>query len=255
MPDTAMLPPAHNRSILGMVRALIFIVAMYGLLAVMGLACAIPSWLSRTWALVPIKGYCRAVLWLLRVIVGTKVEYRGDIPQQGCIVASKHQAFLDIIMLTAILPRPSFVMKESIKYIPVLNIYAERLGCIPINRNTGSTALKSILVEAERTKNLGRQVIIFPQGTRTAPGDDRPYKFGVIRLYQQLGQPIAMVALNSGWFWPRTGTRRSPGTTVVEFLGQIEPNRQTDGLLDEVSATIETGSNALAVEAAEQVSR
>ncbi|MEM7059927.1 MAG: lysophospholipid acyltransferase family protein [Pseudomonadota bacterium] len=232
---------------------MIFLTLMYGLLVVMGLACAIPSWLSRKWAMYPIKGYCNAVIWMLRVIVGTKLEVRGDVPNEGCIVASKHQAFLDIILLTAILPQPSFVMKKSIKYIPVLNIYAERLGCIPIDRSAGASAMKLILAEAERTKSYGRQVILFPQGTRTLPNQERPYKFGVVRLYRQLERPIVLTALNSGWFWSKSGIRRNAGTTVVEFLGQIPPGRTSDGLLDEIRDRIEAGSDALAEEAYQQL--
>lgn len=248
-----MTPPAHNRTFLAACRAVLFIVLMYGLLLVMGLICAIPSWLGRGIAIYPIKWYCRIVLWMLRVIVGTRYEVRGQIPNEGCIVASKHQAFLDIILLTAILPKPSFVMKKSIKYVPVLNIYAERLGCIAIDRSAGSTALKSILDEAERTKELGRQVILFPQGTRTLPNEDRPYKFGIVKLYQQLGQPIVLTTLNTGWFWAKTGTRRDPGVTVVEFLDRIPADGPTVGLLEQISAKIEAGSDALAKEASEQL--
>lgn len=249
-----MEPPRRNRNFLATCRAVIFLTLMYGLLVVMGLLCAIPSWLSRKIAMYPIKGYCYAVLWMLRVIVGTRLEVRGEVPDEGCIVASKHQAFLDIILLTAILPRPSFVMKKSIKYIPVLNIYAERLGCIPIDRSAGSSAMRLILKEAERTKELGRQIILFPQGTRTMPNEVRPYKIGAIRLYQQLERPIILTALNSGWFWSRSGIRRDPGVTVVEFLERIPAGRPTEGLLDEVRDKIEAGSDVLAREAYQQLS-
>ena len=248
-----MVPGSGNRNVFAACRAVLFIVLMYGLLLVMGLICAIPSWLGRGIAIYPIKWYCNIVLLMLRVIVGTRYEVRGEIPSEGCIVASKHQAFLDIILLTAILPKPSFVMKKSIKYVPVLNIYAERLGCIAIDRSSGSEAMKSILTEAERTKDLGRQVILFPQGTRTLPTEDRSYKFGVVKLYQQLGQPIILTALNTGWFWAKTGIRRDPGTVVVEFLDRIPAGRPTSGLLDEIRDKIEAGSNALAEQAYQQI--
>lgn len=249
-----MQPPSKNKSFGATCRAVIFLTLMYGLLIVMGLLCAIPSWLSRKWAMYPIKGYCNAVLWMLRKIVGTKLEVRGEVPNEGCIVASKHQAFLDIILLTAILPQPSFVMKKSIKYIPVLNIYAERLGCIPIDRSAGASAMKLILEEAERTKGLGRQVILFPQGTRTLPNEQKPFKFGVVRLYKQLERPIVLTALNSGWYWSKSGIRRHAGTTVVEFLGRIEPGRPDNEVLQEIQTRIEEGSDALAREAFEELS-
>ena len=234
-------------------RAVTFIVGMYGLLFFMGLACAIPSWASKRWALFFIKSYCRIVLGVLRVIVGTRVEIRGQVPDQPCIVAAKHQAFLDILILTLTLPRPCFVMKKSIRWVPVLNIYAERLGNIPIDRSAGRSAMAAILDGAEKGRGEGRQLIIFPQGTRVRPGVQAPYKPGVLRLYQQMGQPIVTAALNTGWFWPRTGTRRTPGTAILDFTGQIAPGQPTRGLMTVLTEQIEQGSDRLAAEAAAEL--
>ena len=231
-------------------RGLVFVVLMYGLLAVMGTICLIPSWLSRDWALFYAKTYCRWVLWLLRVVCGTRVEIRGTPPHGPCIVAAKHQAFLDILVLVIQLPRPAFVMKRSLKWVPFIGVYAERLGCIAIDRSAGHDAVRSML-EGAGQQAAGRQIVIFPQGTRVAPGVEAPYRPGVLRLYQQLAQPIALVALNTGWFWPRTGLRRSPGTVVVEFLGEIPPGRDTRVLIDEIAGRIETASDRLAEETAD----
>ena len=241
-------PPEGLGGPVGALRGLIFIAGMYGLLLVMGLLCLIPSLISRKGSIVFIHAYCQAVLWMLRVIVGTRVEYRGEIPQGPCIVASKHQSFLDIIALTRVLPRPAFVMKKSIRYVPVLGAYAERLGSIPIDRSAGKEALATLLKGAMEQAR-GRQIIIYPQGTRVRPGVDAPYRHGVVRLYEATAAPMVLVALNTGWFWPRTGIRRTPGTVVVEFLGEIPAGRGTEGLLDEVAARIEAGSDRLAREA------
>lgn len=251
---TRPVPPDGPRSVLEAVRGVLFIVVMYGLLLVMGLVLAIPAWLSRRWALFIIRNWCRMILWLLWVIAGTRLRVVGPVPQGGCIVASKHQSFLDILMLTATLPRPCFVMKKSIRWVPVLNIYAERLGNIPIDRNAKGQAMRSILDGAERSRDLDRQVIIFPQGTRAHPTATLPYRFGVVRLSEQLQQPIALAALNSGWFWPRTGIRRSPGVVTLQFLGEIPHGRPRETVLDEIATRIETASDALAEDAARQVS-
>ena len=231
---------------------MLFIAVMYGLLAVMGLICLVPSWLSQRWALYCIKTYCRWILWLLGALVGTRVEIRGEIPQGPCIIASKHQAFLDVLLLVHALPRPSFVMKKSLRWAPMINVYAERLGSIAIDRSAGGEAVRSMLEGASR-QAAGRQIIIFPQGTRVPPGKDVPYRPGVLRLYQQLGQPIALVALNTGWFWPRTGLRRTPGTAVLQFLGEIPPGRDTATMMDEIAARIEEASDRLAQEAADEI--
>lgn len=236
---------------LAALRSLTFIGLMYGLLVVMGLACLIPSKFSRRWAMVFIRAYCSAVIWMLRVIVGTRVEVRGNIPRGPCIVASKHQSFLDVIVLTRVLPRPAFVMKKSLRWAPVLGVYAERLGSIAIDRGAGGEAVRTML-EGAGKQAAGRQIIIFPQGTRVRPGVNVPWRPGVLRLYQTLDQPMVLVALNTGWFWPRTGLRRTPGTAVLEFLGSIRAGRPTDSLLDEMAETIDLASDRLGDEAARQ---
>ena len=185
-------PPQGLGGPLAAMRSVTFIVLMYGLLVVMGIGCLIPSWISRNCALTCIRSYCRAVLWMLRVIVGTRVEVHGTIPDGPCIVASKHQSFLDVIVLAGILPRPAFVMKKSLRWAPVIGIYAARLGSIPIDRKAGSQAVRTMLDGAER-RAAGRQIIIFPQGTRVRPDAKVPWRGGVVRLYQALQQPIVLV--------------------------------------------------------------
>ena len=100
---------------------------------------------------------------------------------------------------------------------------------------------------------LGIDLLIFPQGTRVHPCADPPYRKGAIRLYEQTGNPLVLVALNTGWFWPRTGLRRTPGTAVLEFLGEIPAGRDTTSLLDEISGRIEAASDRLAKEAADEI--
>lgn len=237
--------PDRHGGVLRWIRAVIFIAAMYLLLLFMGLACLIPSKMSRNWSMIFIHAYCDAVMWMLRVIVGTRVEVRGTVPDQPCIVASKHQSFLDIIILTRALPKPAFVMKKSLRWTPVLGVYAERLGSIAIDRSSGGQAVQAMLKGASQ-QAAGRQIIIFPQGTRLHPAKELPYRPGVLKLYHQLQQPIQMVALNTGWFWPRTGLRRTPGVVVVEFLGTIPAGGQPD--VAAFAEPIEAASQRLAVE-------
>ena len=245
-----MTPPQGLGGPVRAVRGLIFIALMYLLLLFMGLACMIPSWLSRRWAMVFIHAYCDAVMWMLRVIVGTRCEVRGELPSGPCLIAAKHQSFLDIIILTRALPQPAFVMKKSIRYVPVLGVYAERLGSIPIDRSDGGKAMRAML-QGAGAQAAGRQLIIFVQGTRVPPGADVPYRAGVLKLRQQTGLPVHLVALNTGWFWPRTGIRRTPGTAVVEFVGIIPPGGGLD--IAAISGPIEAASERLAEAASAEV--
>ena len=225
---------------------------MYALMVAMGILCLIPSLISRDWAIGFVHTYCAAAIWMLRVIVGTRVEVRGDVPTGPCIVAAKHQSFLDIIVLARVLPRPSFVMKKSLRWAPVVGLYAERLGSIAIDRSAGRVAVQTMLDGAIR-QAAGRQIIIFPQGTRVAPTVDVPYRPGVVRLYEQLGVPVVLAALNTGWFWPRHGIRRTPGLVVVEFLETIGPGEPTKKMLGQIAKTIETASDRLADDAVEEL--
>ncbi|MEM1162365.1 MAG: lysophospholipid acyltransferase family protein [Pseudomonadota bacterium] len=243
-------PPESLGGPLQAIRGLLFIALMYLLLLVMGLLCLIPSKISRNWAMVFIHAYCDAVMWMLRIIVGTRCEVRGTPPNGACLVASKHQSFLDIIILTRALPRPAFVMKKSIRWVPVLGVYAERLGSIPIDRSDGGQAMKAMIAGAG-AQAQGRQLIVFAQGTRVPPGVDAPFRPGVLRLREKTGLPITLAALNTGWFWPRVGIRRTPGTAVVEFLTQIDASGKLT--IDEVAAPIEAASKRLADEAAAEI--
>lgn len=245
-------PPSRPAGPLDALRGATYVLLLYSLMLVMGIVCFVPSMLSRRWAVASMKAYCKASLWSLRLVAGTRIEIRGAIPSGPCIVASKHQSFLDILMLTRVLPWPAFVMKKSIRWVPVLGVYAKRLGSIPIDRQAGREATRSLLRGA-RDQAADRQLIIFPQGTRVPPGVDERWRTGVVRLYEQTGHPLVLVALNTGWFWPRKGIRRSRGTALMEFIETIPPGRPTDGLLEEIADKIDAASDRLAEEAAQEL--
>ncbi len=249
-PRGAELPPPGNRSASEAVRALAFIIAMYALLLGMGLVALPGSALSRRAARGWAKRYCRTVRHMLWAFCRIRCEIRGPVPDFPCIVASKHQSFLDVLMLIEALPVPRFVMKRSLLWVPVIGFFARRLGCVPIDRSAGGEAVRAMLDGvAARAEDRG-QVIIFPQGTRVAPGARVAFRGGVLKLYDAFGLPIVIAAANTGWVWPRTGTRRTPGTAVLEFLETVPPGASTQGLLRHVETVMETASDRLADEAA-----
>ncbi|RIY00007.1 1-acyl-sn-glycerol-3-phosphate acyltransferase [Aureimonas flava] len=184
---------------------------------------------ARRWRIV--KGWARNSLWLLRTVAGTgsRVEDAAMMPAGSCIVAAKHQSFWDVIALLLVVERPAFILKKELMGIPVFGWYARTMGMIPVDRSRRAAVLPSLLAGARKAVSEGRQIVIYPEGTRSAPGTAPNYRPGIHFLYAELGIPAVPVALNSGLFWPRQAVRREPGTIRAQFLEPIPPglNRET----------------------------
>ena len=203
-----------------LVRSMIFNVMIYVMMAVLAIVYFIPAMLSRDWAFAACRAWCRYVRWSLRTIVGLDTEVRGTPPTGEVMIGAKHQSFLDIILIFESVPRGRFIMKRELLYAPFLGQYAWRIGAVPVNR--GAAIAKMMEDVKAGTKEPG-QLIIYPQGTRVAPEDKKPYKVGTGVLYDQLGQPCVPVSTNVGYFWPKRGFLRKPGVAVIEFHEPIAP--------------------------------
>ncbi len=155
-------------------------------------------------------------------MVGLKSEVRGEVPTDEVLLASKHQSFFDIIIIVSVVPRPKFIMKKEIKWAPIVGYYAQRIGCIAVDRGKRSLAIKQMVADVKSGTQLPGQLIIFPQGTRVAAGAAKPYKIGTGVLYRETGQDCVPAATNVGVFWKRHGIMRNPGLAVVEFLPRIK---------------------------------
>lgn len=190
------------------------------------------------------------MLWAARLHMRVRCEVRGDIPRGDCIVASKHQCFFDILALAHALPQRNFIMKREVMRVPVMGWYAYKVGCIPIDRARGRDAMREISARInERLAGDGLgQLIIYPEGTRTRPGERRPYKQGVGTIRAATGLPVIPVAVNTGLFWPRKGWGIRPGRAVIEFLPAITADRPGD-LMEMLQSGIEDGSDRLMAEA------
>ena len=193
----------------------------------------------------------RFELWLLEVIVGTKLEVRGreKLPNGACLVAAKHQSAWETFALIPLFRDPALLMKRELFWIPFHGWFSHKFEMIPVDRDKGPAALRRMLREAKARIADGREIIIFPEGTRRAPGAPPDYKTGVILLYDALGVPCVPVALNSGLFWPRRSLTRRPGTIVVEFLDPIPPGLPKAEFLKRLTESIENASNRLLAEA------
>ncbi len=230
-------------------RSFVFIVQMYIAMAAVALAFAPFAAFRREMALKACHTYCRYVRWTAEWMVGLHVDIRGEIPDYAALIAAKHQSFFDIILIFGALPNPRFVMKKQLMRTPFLGWYAKWLGCIPVDRGKGGAAVRDMLARVEQGREIAGQIIIYPQGTRVAPGVSKPYKIGSAVLYGQLGEPCVPVATNVGLFWPKRSMLRKQGTAVVEFLQPIRPGEDLRDFLTTLEQVVETRSNALMADA------
>ena len=191
--------------------------------------------------------WASSVLALLKAIVGLDHEVRGSdrIPRNGCIVAMKHQSTWETLILPIVLDDPAIVLKRELLFVPFFGWYAARAGSIAIDRRAGAGALRRMLAKARRVAATGRPIVIFPEGTRVAPGEHRPYHPGVAALYQTQALPLVPAAVNSGLYWRRRSFTKRPGRIVLEFLDPIPPGWPRDRLMAELERRIETATGAL----------
>jgi len=207
-----------------MIRSLLFTGAFYFATALF-LLFGLPLLLApRSWAMAGLRAHARTVTWLMKWIVGTEIEVRGreNLPDGAYLVAAKHQSAWDTIALILLFPDPALVMKAELLKIPVYGWFCAKFGMIPIRRETGPSALRHMLKEARSRAASGRQIFVFPEGTRRHPGAPPAYKPGILLIYDALKLPCVPISLNSGHFWPRDSIMRRPGTIIVE-IGEALP--------------------------------
>ena len=194
-----------------------------------------------------VKLWARTVLFGLRRIAGVKVDFRGleNRPSGAALVASKHQGMLDIVALLAVLPDACFVMKKELMPLPFFGWFAWKTGMIAVDRAGHARALKDMTRQARARLSQGRQIVIFPEGTRNDPGVPGDYKPGVAAIYRDLEGPCWPVATNSGLHWPAHGFRRRPGVAVFEFLEPIPAGMKRGAMMALLESRIETASLAL----------
>ncbi|WP_333818054.1 lysophospholipid acyltransferase family protein, partial [Tabrizicola sp.] len=165
------------------------------------------------------------------------------------LIAAKHQSFLDIILIFNAVPAGKFIMKRELMFAPFLGQYALRIGCVPVDRGKRGAAIARMKADVAAGAAEPGQLIIYPQGTRVAPGATKSYKVGTGLLYEQLAQPCYPVAANVGVFWPKRGILRKPGLAVVEFLAPIAPGLPVAEFMTRLESEVETHSNRLMAEA------
>ena len=230
-----------------MARSLIFFVVFYVNTAVFLIAGSPLLLGPRRWAMAGLAAHARASIWWMRVICGTRVEVRGreNLPEGAAIIASKHQSAWDTFGLIPLTRDPAMIMKQELLSLPLYGWFSRKFEMIPVRRDLGPTALRQMAREAAKRAAQGRDIVIFPEGTRRPSGAPPAYRPGIILLYEALGIPCVPVALNSGYFWPRRSIMRRPGTIVVEFLPAIPPGLPRAEFMALLQDRIETATARL----------
>lgn len=240
------MPVKQRPKILQVVGSVLFTLYIYVSILVFGVIFLPVCLVSRSGTYAVMKFYSLVLFRVLRFLCNIHVEIRGTPPTQTVLVASKHQSFLDVMMLMVALPRCKFIMKRELLFAPLFGLYAWRIGTIPVRRNSKAKQIPSLVeaVQKSITHDPG-QVVIYPEGTRVKPGQKRPYKRGVSILYDTLRLSCVPVATNVGCFWGKNQLIKKQGVAVLSFLQPIPPGVPAKQFLLELETKIENASDEL----------
>ncbi|MDB9960151.1 1-acyl-sn-glycerol-3-phosphate acyltransferase [Amylibacter sp.] len=228
--------------------SIIFIFSMYLSMTLFAVLGAIPALVSRKATYWVVRNFAGSVVFLARIICGLKVELRGQIPTGNVVIASKHQSFFDVILHAYYLKNVNFVMKQELTYFPIIGFYGKRLGVAPVRRGGKGKAVSQMLSGLERNDG-DTQLVIYPQGTRVAPGKVMPYKVGAAVVCQRMNRKCILAATNVGMYWPKHSLLRKRGTVILEYLDEVPSGLKTKSFVRYIEENIENASNALIEEA------
>jgi len=236
-----------GQKIMIMARSLLYH-ALYGIWAFLMSFAFLPSLILPFWASDFIaRFWTRSVYWLLRVICGLtyRIEGMDVIPEGPVIVASKHQSAWDTLLFPYKLKKSATILKRELFWLPFFGWYAKNYGAIGIDRRGGASTIRQMIKDAQKAISTGRSIIIFPEGTRTTPGEKSFYHGGVAALYSQLKLPVVPVALNSGLYWPRRRLVRRPGVITLRFLSPIPSGLSRQEFMARLESEIETAQKEI----------
>lgn len=230
-----------------LIRSILFNVVFY--VSTAGwLIAALPTFLLPYRAIVAVaKAWGRYNLFLLRTICGLKSDFRGleKIPPGPLLIAAKHQSAWETFALLWLFDDPTFILKRELQWIPVFGWLTIKGRMIPVNRAPRIANFNAMMQRAQTELAAGRQLVIFPEGTRRPAGAEPSYKYGIARLYAGANVPVLPIALNSGLFWRRRSMLRLPGTIVVQVLDPIPPGLDEEAFMARLQSDIETATARL----------
>ena len=226
---------------------IIIAIIIYALLGFMGMLLFPYASRSKEKCLKVIRLYCDVVFWILKKFFNIKILVKGSVPDNSAsIVCSKHQSFLDVLILLNVLPEPKFIMKSELSWVPILSTYARKIGCVNVKRNDKSRswhALKQAITKEAR--NQSGQLVIYPEGTRTIPGQKVEYKKGVLVLFSSLNRPLYLVSTNAGIVWSKSGKFKENSNASINFIEKINYSKKGNHNLNYIKSKIEEDSQKL----------
>lgn len=184
-------------------------------------------------------------IFLSRVICGVDYKVYGSenlLKSGNYIIASKHQSIWETAAYLSIFKKPIFVIKKELFNIPFYGKFLEKSGMICVNRKDGRKALIKMIQDIKNIDKQGRPIIIFPEGTRTIPGESVSYQPGIYMIQQEVKRPIIPVAINSGVHWKKTTFSKNPGTISVKILPSIPVNLNRKECIKKLEEVIESES-------------
>ncbi|WP_369345752.1 lysophospholipid acyltransferase family protein [Asaia prunellae] len=161
-------------------------------------------------------------------------DRRRNLPDTACLIASQHQAYFDGFIWMTLVKRPAYVIKQELTRIPFIGPMLLLSGMVPVERAAGAKALRSLMKATQDHFDEGRQIIIFPEGTRTTPGERAPLQPGIVALAKQAAAPVIPVATNSGKHWPRRGWIMTPGEIVIAIGAPLPANAGRLSLIESI---------------------
>ncbi len=188
--------------------------------------------------------WARVILAGARVICGIRLEVNGSeyLPREGpALIASQHQSTFDTLVWLTLLPRCCYVLKSELHRVPLFGAMIRPAGQIAVDRTAGPAALRHLVREAERAAREGRQMVIFPEGTRAAPGHPLPVQPGVAAMAARTRLPVVPVATDSGLYWSRRAFWKCPGTIHIAVRPPISPTMGREALTKHLEAVFREG--------------
>jgi 1-acyl-sn-glycerol-3-phosphate acyltransferase len=195
-----------------------------------------------------ISGWSRTVVFCARLLLGIewRVEGQENLPQRPAVILSKHQSAWETLAFQQIFPPQVHVLKRELLWIPFFGWGLALMSPIAIDRSRGVAALRSMARRGRQRLEQGFWVVVFPEGTRVAPGERRAYQLGGAWLAAASGAPIVPVAHNAGRVWPRNAFLKRPGTVTVRIGPPIESRDRDPKMLNALAETwIEEQQKAL----------
>ena len=199
------------------------------------------------------KAWAASNNWLMAKIVGATFEIEGleNIPEGGCIFAPKHQSAWDTFALLPYQRDPVYILKRELMWIPLFGWYVAKQKMIPVNRGARGKVMVEVMQRTKEEMAKGRQLIIYPEGTRRPPGAEPQYRYGIARIYRDVQVPVVPIVAHWGLFWGRRKLIKHPGHFKVKILPPIQPGLDPDAFYAQLIDTLETASDKLLIETVE----